>query len=210
MNAQRKSILLLVLLGCAWVCTVALGLIVLFRYETTAGAVGSIGSQWPAGSKVELASDGLTLVMFAHPQCPCTRASMTELERIVAHAQGKVRSYVLFYRPGDGGADWDNTGLRRSAAAIPGVTVLSDIDGTEAHRFGSTTSGHTFLFDENGRLLFAGGITATRGHAGDNVGENAIVSLINSRTSQRDRTLVFGCSLVKRAKGTEDTKLCLK
>jgi hypothetical protein len=86
--------------------------------------------------------------------------------------------------------------LRRSAAEIPGVTVLSDVDGTEARKFGAETSGHTFLFDHLGRLLFSGGITQSRGHAGDNAGESAIVSLANTRTSSQTKTFVFGCSLL--------------
>jgi hypothetical protein len=125
----------------------------------------------------------------------------------MAHVQGKVRAYVLFYSPRDSRADWQNTDLRRTAAQIPGVTVLSDIDGAEAERLGAETSGHTFLFDPSGRLLFNGGITASRGHSGDNAGESAIVSLINDDTSKRSQTFVFGCSLKDPAR--EGVK-CLK
>ena len=124
----------------------------------------------------------------------------------MARAQGKVRAYVLFFTPRESGADWQNSELRRSAAQIPGVTVLSDIDGAEARRFGVETSGHTFLFDRNGRLLFNGGITASRGHSGDNVGENAVISLVNDEPASRAHTLVFGCSLHER----NQQKPCLK
>jgi hypothetical protein len=89
--------------------------------------------------------------------------------------------------------------LRRSAAEIPGVSVLSDPDGAEARRFGAQTSGHTLLFDHTGRLLFSGGITQSRGHAGDNAGESAIVSLINTQAADQTKTQVFGCSLFGRA-----------
>ena len=121
--------------------------------------------------------------------------SVAELAQLMAHVQGKVQAYVLFYSPRDSGDDWQNTDLRRTAAQIPGVTVLSDVDGAEAQRLGAETSGHTFLFDPSGHLLFNGGITASRGHAGDNAGESAIVSLIDNRTSARTKTFVFGCSL---------------
>ena len=171
---------------------------ILFNYENSPGKVGQVSSSWPANAAVELAKDRPTLVMLAHPQCPCTRASVSELAKLMARVQGKVQGYVLFYTPRDSGADWQNTDLRRSAAKIPGITVQADIDGAEAERFGAETSGHTFLFDPNGRLLFSGGITASRGHEGDNPGENAIVSLLNSRTVNRDRTFVFGCSLKNR------------
>jgi hypothetical protein len=123
---------------------------------------------------------------------------MDELAQVIARVQNKARVYVLFYTPTGSGNDWENTGLRRTAEKIPGVTVLSDVDGVEARRFGAETSGHIFLFDRAGRLLFSGGITASRGHSGDNAGESSIVSLINSGTSGRPNTLVFGCSLTDR------------
>jgi hypothetical protein len=115
-----------------------------------------------------------------------------------------LNASVLFIKPPGAGSDWDDTELRRSAAAIPGVTVITDTDGTEAARFGATTSGHTFLFDRTGALLFSGGITASRGHAGRNAGESAIIAAVNGRPRDRARTPVFGCSLI--AQSTEGAK----
>jgi len=194
MKAKSKTILT-VLLGVAWAGTAVLGGHALLKYENSPGKVGQVASSWPPDSPVQLATDRPTLVMAAHPLCPCTRASMDELAQAMAQVQGKVRAYVLFYTPRESSADWQNTDLRRTAAQIPGVTVLSDLDGAEAQRLGAETSGHTFLFDPTGRLLFNGGITASRGHSGDNAGESAIVSLINDRTSKQSQTFVFGCSL---------------
>lgn len=194
MKAKPKTILT-VLLGLAWAGSAVLGGRALLKYENSPGGVGHLSSSWPQNSVVKLANDRPTLVMAAHPQCPCTRASVAELAQLMAHVQGKVQAYVLFYSPRESGADWQNTDLRRTAAQIPGVTVLTDIDGAEAERLGAETSGHTFLFDPSGRLLFNGGITASRGHSGDNAGESAIVSLINDHSSKRSQTFVFGCSL---------------
>jgi len=167
-------------------------------YETAPGRVGAVPTSWPADSSIPLARDRPTLVMAAHPQCPCTSASMDELAQVIARIQNKARAYVLFYTPSGSGLDWKNADLRRTAEKIPGVTVLSDVDGVEAQRLGAKTSGHTFLFDRNGRLLFSGGITASRGHSGDNAGESSIVSLINNGTSGRANSFVFGCSLTDR------------
>ena len=52
----------------------------------------------------------------------------------MAHLQGKVYAYVLFLKPAQSDAQWEDTGLQRSAAAIPGVKVRSDVDGVEARR----------------------------------------------------------------------------
>jgi hypothetical protein len=117
----------------------------------------------------------------------------------MAQAQGKVNAYVLFFRPKGASAEWDDTDLRRSAAAIPGVVVRADVDGAEARRFGGETSGHTLLFDGGGRLIFSGGITESRGHSGGNNGESAIVALLNGQSATRARTPVFGCQISDRA-----------
>ena len=195
MMKTKPKIILTVLLGLAWAGTAVFGGHALLKYENSPGKVGQLFSSWPVDSTVQLATDRPTLVMAAHPQCPCTRASVAELAQLMAHVQGRVQVYVLFYSPRDSGADWQNTDLRQTAAQIPGVTVLSDVDGAEAQRFGAETSGHTFLFDPTGRLLFNGGITASRGHSGDNAGESAIVSLIKDHASKRSQTFVFGCAL---------------
>jgi len=114
---------------------------------------------------------------------------------------------VLFVKPPGAGPDWDDTDLRRSAAEIPGVTVLTDENGTEAGRFGAETSGHTLVFDRRGALIFSGGITASRGHAGANTGESAVLAALKQEPMLRNRTPVFGCSLTNRS-STEEGKLC--
>jgi hypothetical protein len=197
LQTRTKYILLTSVFGIVWIAAVAFGLRAFLNYDTKPGRVGAVPRTWPV-SQIERASDHATLVMVAHPRCPCTRASVGELAQIMARLQGKVVAYVLFVRPSKSGADWEETDLRRSAAAIPGVTVVSDVDGVEAGRFGAETSGHTLLFGADGRLLFSGGITESRGHAGDNAGENAIVSLVNNHAAARTETFVFGCALAVR------------
>ncbi|MBV9470625.1 MAG: hypothetical protein JOZ57_15405 [Abitibacteriaceae bacterium] len=113
----------------------------------------------------------------------------------MAHCQGKVTAYVLFFKPKGFADTWAKTDLWQSAAAIPGVTVMCDEDNQEAQRFHAETSGQTMLFDNAGHLLFSGGITGSRGHFGDNVGLSNIESLLTSGKAERNKTLVFGCSL---------------
>jgi hypothetical protein len=208
-TSSRKNILITAVFGATWVAALGFGARSLFKYETTPGTVGLMSSNWPAGSVVPRQTDKPTLLMLAHPHCPCTRASIGELAQVMAHAAGKVNAFVLFVKPPSAGADWDDTDLRRSAAAIPGVTVLTDEEGTEAAKFGAETSGHTLVFDREGTLVFSGGITASRGHAGDNAGESAVLALLRGETTAQSRTPVFGCLLQKRNSATEPV-LCLK
>jgi hypothetical protein len=195
MQKRTKAVLLTALAGVVWAGSVAAGLRFMINYERTAGSAGSVPAIWPARSSLQRATGQPTLLVFAHPRCPCTRATMSELAQVITHTQGKLRTTVIFFAPPDAGPDWDDTELQRTAAAIPGVAVVADRDGTEATQFGVETSGHALLFAADGHLLFQGGITASRGHEGDNVGESAIVAIVNGHTAPQSKTLVFGCSL---------------
>jgi hypothetical protein len=122
----------------------------------------------------------------------------------MARCQGRVTSHVLFLRPTELDTDWSKTDLWASAAAVPDVEVTPDEDGNEARRFGAETSGHTVLYSGDGSLLFSGGITASRGHSGDNFGRSAIVSSLIGATSEISafsepaESCVFGCPLFQK------------
>src|SRR5207248_10565652 len=131
-----------------------------------------------------------TLVMFAHPRCPCTRASIEELNRLLARCQGKLATRVLFFQPSNYPPEWSRGSLWKSAEAIPGVIAQRDLDGLEARRFGAETSGFVVLYSASGHLLFRGGITGSRGHAGDNTGMEAIISLVNGERAGNSQTPV--------------------
>jgi hypothetical protein len=208
-TSSQKNILITTVFGATWVAALGFGARTLLKYEATPGTVGLVSSSWPAGSVLPRQTDKPTLLMLAHPHCPCTRASIGELAQVMAHAVGKVNAFVLFVKPPRTGADWNDTDLRRSAAAIPGVTVLTDENGTEAAKFGAETSGHTLVFDRGGKLVFSGGITASRGHAGGNAGESAVLAALRGETMSQSRTPVFGCLLQKRNSATESL-LCLE
>lgn len=173
---------------------IGFGLTLLWGYENAPGQIAAPPSQWPSDSGINLATDRATLIVLAHPRCPCTRASIGELARLMAQSQGRVTAYALFVKPEGSSDDWEKTDLWQSAASIPGVNVLAD-DGVEARRFNAVTSGQTVLYDTAGHLMFSGGITGSRGHSGDNEGRSAIVALLNTGEAERAETSVFGCSL---------------
>jgi hypothetical protein len=184
-----------------WLVAIGVGLAMLWNYQNSSGAAGASPPQWPTNSRVEMATGRATLVMVAHPHCPCTRASIGELALLMARCQGRVSAYVLFFRPASVVDGWEKTDLWASAGSIPGVTVLSDEDGVEARRFNAFTSGATMLYCSSGLLLFSGGITSSRGHSGDNEGRSAIVALVTGEAAEPKETPVFGCSLLDDADG---------
>lgn len=178
-----------------WLLGVGFGLSLLLNYENTPALSAKPSALWPAESRIQRASEGATLVMLVHPHCPCSRASIGELALLMAQSQGRVTAYVLFLKPVGFSDNWEKTDLWQSTASIPGVTPIIDYDGVEASSFHAMTSGQTVLYDARGRLLFSGGITIARGHAGDNAGRSAIVALVNTGIAEQTETPVFGCPL---------------
>lgn len=183
-----------------WLASAVGGLCVLWAYENGPGEAATAHEQWPADTALTLAADRPTLVFLAHPQCVCTRASIGELAEALARAGTHPKTYVVFLKPSSFADGWEKSGLWEAASALPDTTVLRDDDGVEAKRFGAVTSGQTMVYDAGGGLLFSGGITAARGHAGDNEGRTAVVSLLDHLETHHRTTNVFGCSLFAAAK----------
>ena len=180
-----------------WAAAVVVGMSALWSYSLAAGAPGAAPETWPVASVLPRVAERPTLVVLAHPRCPCTKATIAELAGIMRHASDRVTAHVLFSMPADAGPEWEQTDLWRSAAAIPGVHVTSDVGGVEAHRFGAVTSGQVLLYDGDDRLAFAGGITGARGHVGHNSGATAVRSMLAHHPGEQRRTHVFGCALVR-------------
>ena len=179
-----------------WIAVSFCGLAAMLKYERTAGEEGSP----PGKARIPISGDAdskkFHLVMFAHPRCPCTRASLGELAILMTRCAGNVDSKVYFFVPRGAGDEWRETDNWRSAGAIPSVDTVADEGGIQASRLGAKTSGVVFLYAPDGSLMFRGGITEGRGHSGDNPGRDAIIELIQTGHSSIDHAPVYGCSLI--------------
>lgn len=192
--------LLWVTLAALWFGVVAFGLVGVTAYEATPSQAKPSVPRWPTRSGAHRSLNGPTLLLFAHPHCPCTRATLAELQRVLAHPLHRPQVLVYFVRPTGVPAGWEQTDLWRTAVSLPGATVLPDEAGKEARQFGVVASGHVLLYDEAGRLAFSGGITSARGHEGANRGTDALQTALSapdrSAPSQPTETPVFGCALL--------------
>ena len=186
-----------VALGGVWLLALVVGMGGMLAYQTTPDAVGPESVDWPIGTAIPRPSGRPTLLVFAHPRCPCTRATLDELARILGESKGEVDASVWFLAPSSLDRSWAESDLWRQAGAIPGVTVHADVDGAEADRFGARTSGHVAVYGPTGALLFGGGITGMRGEPGDNPGASAVTALLAGPATDlpRGSFAVFGCPL---------------
>lgn len=168
----------------------------LWRYKETPGEASALRA-WPAASLLALAPDVPTLLFFAHPKCPCTRAGLSELRALMSRFAGRVHAYVVFLHPNGTAADWLQTDIWSEAASIEGATLFDDQEGREADLFDARTSGQVYLFAAQGALLFNSGITPARGHEGDSLERDALIALLDN-TPTRQTTIagpVYGCSM---------------
>lgn len=183
------------LLGLLWLCALAYGLRERFLYETTAGAVGTTPQYFPVASRLPRAPDRSTLFMFIHAECPCTRASLHELAALVKRDGAPLRPVLVVAPAIDPAQPWEQTPAAALAARIPGLLLFADATEAEASRFGAETSGFVALYDAQGKLQFAGGITASRGHEGDNLGRRTIRELTAHPVAHHAQHAVYGCPL---------------
>lgn len=157
-----------------------------------------VAKNWPAPSPLALAASHPSLVLFLHPRCPCSRASVHELTRLVDRLPNALRPDITIVAtlPQAATSEWRDSGTVRNAANLPHATVVWDKGGAIAHAFGATTSGAVFLYQPDGQLRYAGGITASRGHQGDNAGSEALHQLLTqSSIVPISAAPVFGCPL---------------
>jgi hypothetical protein len=178
-----------------WLFAIVCGFGSLMSYQMRAGLPAAAPGEWPDGTGLNFDPHRCNLVMFAHPKCPCTDASLDELKVVLARSGGQIRPAICFFDPDGVGADWAQTRLVRAARDIPGLNVIIDRNGSIAAKFGAMTSGQVLMFDGRGRRVFAGGITGSRGHIGDNLGRTLVLALAEGETTKVAHTPVFGCAL---------------
>lgn len=194
MNRRWIVPVLLSVAALVWAATVGAAYRAIRLFESTPGQSAIAPVSWPEDSSVIRADGTWTLLMLVHPHCSCSRASVKELQAVLDKAPRTVQPYVLVYRPHEYAAGWEQTDVYTSAKRLPRTTVLVDLDGREAKRFGGFTSGQTFLYDDRGRLRFEGGITSLRGHAGINTGRTGIINIARTQNGNATHP-VFGCAI---------------
>jgi hypothetical protein len=173
-------------LASCWVVLVLCGFWRWERYDRTAGAAG-LGT-----TQADKAAGRWRLTVFAHPHCPCSRATLRELDAL-ARANPALATRVLFVRPSDSPSGWERGDAWDAATGILGVEVACD-DGAAAGACGAKTSGHAVLTDPTGRAVFRGGLTRARGRAGTSEGRNAVEAWVGGGTGAAVAR-VFGCPL---------------
>ena len=175
-----------------WILLLVCGMGALGAHAARAGSAGSTPDVWPKA--MQRSPDRWTVVLAAHPRCPCTRSTADELIRALQGATETYEVIVLAYTPPDG-VSFSDTSIIRGLAANPHTTIVLDPDGRTAALFGAMTSGHAAVYDPEGHLRFRGGLTPSRAHVGPNTGAAAVRALLRGGTAPAPDAPVYGCPL---------------
>lgn len=184
----------------AWIIACAAVLWPLWTYANRAGAQGYLPAGWTPPPEFDPPVDRAMLLMFAHPKCPCTRATMSALERLQCDEPGTFATRVVFYEPIDADPSWRQTDLWARAGRLVDARTIADPGGSITASAGAVISGCTALIDQDGALLFWGGITPSRGHEGESVGLTALRSILRGHEPGCHRSPVYGCEIVGSSK----------
>jgi hypothetical protein len=194
MTFSFKKFLLAVGIG-LWLAGAACGMKWMADYSLTPGTAGAPARDWPAVDW-PLTAGRFTVVVALHPECPCSRATLAELDSILLQA-GDSLTAVLIFSDASPEQPAKNSALYRQASALPRARLVCDSSGADLKRFSFRTSGETRLYRSDGQLVFRGGITGGRGHVGDNPGQAALLAALRAGAGDRPPTVmpVFGCAL---------------
>jgi hypothetical protein len=122
---------------------------------------------WPEGAPLTLDPARLTLLLFVHPQCRGTEATLQTLAHVMEHCAGHANVTIMLYEDPALLAHWKGSPIKSEAESIPGATVREDHLGEAASFFDVKTSGSALIFAPDGTLLYRGGITPGLGQVGD-------------------------------------------
>jgi len=191
-----------IFLACLSAAVTVPGILALVNFDSAPGRESLAGAlppaSWPRGTAIHARAGRFRLLMFVHPLCACTSASISGLARIAAgHRLDRADVAFIVFRP-DHGPRWDWTAWPEVARSLPGSRMIWDNGGAEARVFAARTSGRVILYSPAGKLLFQGGITGSRGHEGDNYGLSRLSDLLVAPVPQSPipvTSRAFGCEL---------------
>ena len=182
---------LVVLIG-AWCVVVAGGFVVLTNYGYAAAPVTPAPHTL---ASIDKSVDVWTLRVFAHPHCPCTRATIHEIDRAMTTLRDELQVQVVVYIPDGEQESWADGSTVSAVRRIPNTTIMFDRGGRITRDHGVVASGHTTLVSPDSAVVFSGGVTASRGHEGASVGTRAIRNWVQAGDGAASAP-VFGCAIL--------------
>jgi hypothetical protein len=185
--------LLVIVVSAIWLIATTYAYSVMMRFDTRPGMAGNPPLRWPATSQVKLAKAQRTLLVFLHPKCSCSRASISQLQNLQKRLPGKFHTELVLWQPLNPSPSWNQL-YRTDMGELTGTQVITDPGGRAAALFDVHTSGYVLLYGAGGDLQYAGGLTLARAFDLEGPGIVAMEQIMaGSKTTAAHRP-VYGCS----------------
>jgi hypothetical protein len=188
---KQKTPPAIMIISMVWIITVAGGFFMLTEYANRAGLVGEVTVHGPLSS-----SDHHQLSVFLHPECGCSKATLTELKKLLLLRGDELNTTIYFVQY----KDWEEEQVKQSklwqrARLLPHVRLMIDQEAAYSKSQGALTSGFSQLTTPEGHRVFNGGLTASRGHEGPNRGIYLLNQILDGKTLKNASSPVFGCAI---------------
>lgn len=176
-----------------WIFLVLSGFAFFYQYEFEEGDF-HVKKDYSKIIEKHFSSQDLSniLICFLHPKCPCSDATIYELNRLrTSNKELKIIAVLSF--PENTYSEWKTINrVDNQLSRIEGLEIIEDKNSEMAKDFGGLTSGSCYLFRDS-ELMFAGGITPSRGH----LGKTEAHEIISKKASNEDLLVqkVFGCPI---------------
>ncbi len=148
----------------------------------------------PASLAHFVGSSEYSLILFLHPKCSCSRATIRELKSVLSRAPQAYQLTVVMYCPEEKPESWTEGVNERLARRLGPRKWVVD-SGELFSRNHILDSGHVLCFDRNQELRFSGGVTVSRPHEGPNQARLALARILDGGPQAKVHFPVFGCSI---------------
>ena len=186
----------------AWLTASTASVYIVMAYDFIPGRIDPHHAHWPADSGLARSANRTTALVFLHPRCACSKASVAHLIRIWKLQPDAELIAAVFVprKPEDNQKAWEDAeSVRMLRAGLSQARLVYDVDGQEARRFGAYTSGTVLVYDQSGGEVFRGGITDRRGGERDNSSLRqlqVVLGQLADSAGQKRPTPVFGCPII--------------
>lgn len=189
-NKNSKQMFIWVLL---WALMVSLCFIGLMQYKAEPGTQSQPPKVAPTANEPHSSLNNQLLV-FLHPQCACSFATLNELKRLM-HSINDTPTLTIYFADIMPIAELKTHGLWELATSISSAHVTIDTDNQRIDTFDQHVSGNILFYNRDGQLAFNGGITSSRGHEGDSQGKLKLMAILNQESPAYASSETYGCRL---------------
>lgn len=196
--SARFSTPLLFGVAFTWIGISLFGWCTLFRHTFRPSITAEIAARSLCAQGLAQPSEAFQIVIFAHPFCPCTQATLDKLDESLTRFPAKTSIRVIFVIEGLERSSVEESSSIAFARRLPKVEVQFDDTGEAVLHWGARVSGEVFAFNRSGHCVFHGGLTSGRGHKGDSLGQKELERRAAGGCDEQYAGPVFGCALPSR------------